>query len=108
MKKSRICRGKNGPLSEYETEWEAREGAGYTEQKYGTPMVPYQCDKCRKWHLSPKSRSTPGKECSNCGKNAYESEKGAQTRADILLKDRGVVLSVYKCPHGKGWHLTKS
>lgn len=40
-------------------------------------------------------------------KNLYETEASAQAEADTLFGHNRLKLSVYRCPHGCGWHLTK-
>jgi hypothetical protein len=40
-------------------------------------------------------------------KNLYDSETSAQAEADTLSKRYTLKLSVYRCPYGAGWHLTK-
>jgi predicted Zn-ribbon and HTH transcriptional regulator len=114
MAKSEKCFKKDGePLSEYYSEDEAREGALYVEQNYELHLIPYQCDKCGYWHLSPKERQTPSTKCEFCTdsngekKELYESEETARTRAEIIEKEREIELTVYPCPHQNGWHLTK-
>ena len=113
--KSPTCVGKisGQPLTEYDSEEEAREGADYANKKYRNNLTPYTCDQCGKWHLSPMSRQTPSKKCKICtgvdgrAKDSYQSRKDAQRRADILLKEQGAILQVYECEYGSGWHLTK-
>jgi len=39
-------------------------------------------------------------------KNLYDSETSAQAEADSLSGHK-FKLSVYRCPYGSGWHLTK-
>ena len=113
--KSATCLGKKSgkPLLEYDTEQEALEGAAYTRQRYSSRMVPYRCDTCGKWHLSPESRQTPSHKCSHCTgtdgkpKDSYQTEEDARRRAAILRREQGAVLRVYPCEHGSGWHLTR-
>jgi len=40
-------------------------------------------------------------------KNLYDSEISAQAEADTLSGQHTLKLSVYRCPYGAGWHLTK-
>ena len=108
MTKSTTCNGKEGPLTEYASEWEAQDAAKYIEFEYGKKMVEYRCKKCELWHLSLKSRHTPSEECPHCNKSLYRSEAEAQKRADILYDEQGVSLRIYECPHESGWHLTKN
>ena len=109
-KKSRTCKGAvSGEfLVEYQSEQEAEADAGYQSRVWGGDYVPYKCNKgCDKWHLSPKGRQTPSKRCVSCGKELYETEAAAKTRAAISKSERKVSLIVYKCPHNSGWHLTR-
>ncbi len=80
--------------------------ADHAERTYGNRMVPYHCDRCGQWHLCPAERHTPSTECHACSKRSYATEDGAERRAAILEKERGVYLRVYSCPYGDGWHLT--
>lgn len=113
--KSTTCFGtKSGkPLTEYDSEQEAQQGANHANKTYGQNLVPYSCDTCGLWHLALGNRQTPSKPCRHCTgtdgqfKEAYESQADAQKRANILHSEQGVVLSVYACEHGNGWHLTK-
>ena len=113
--KSATCIGKQSgkPLTEYDSEQEAQEGANYANQKYGNQLTPYACDRCGMWHLAPRNRQTPSEKCRHCSgadgkpKDAYQSRKDAQRRADILYNEQGAVLKVYECEYGQGWHLTK-
>jgi len=113
--KSPTCIGKKSgkPLIEYTSEEDALEGAEYSRERYGTRMVPYQCDTCGMWHLSPEGRQTPSSKCPICRgadgkpKDSYQTEDDAWKRARILRKEQGAVLRVYRCEHGHGWHLTR-
>jgi len=113
--KSPICRGrKTGrPLTEYDSEQEALEGAEYARRRYGNEMVPYRCETCGKWHLSPADRRTPSYPCPYCrgadgkSKESYLTEEDARRRARILRREQSARLRVYPCPHGQGWHLTR-
>jgi hypothetical protein len=106
--KSYTCVGRNGePLTEYHSEAEARAGASHASGRTGVKLIPYKCQKCDYWHLSPISRQTPSRPCTYCNKDLYETEGAAESRAKILLKEEGVRLKVYKCPTQNGWHLTK-
>lgn len=112
--KSRTCMGavSKTPLTEYASEAEAREGAAYALARHGRALVPYQCDRCRRWHLACADRQTPSSVCYDCvgrdgrPKARYESADAAERRADILRRESYLSLRVYPCPHG-GWHLTK-
>ena len=113
--KSTTCFGKqtNKPLTEYDSLEEAQEGAAYAKSTYRSDLIPYQCETCGLWHLSPKSRQTPSEKCPFCkgangqAKEAYHSRKDAQRRADILRKEQGVSLKVYPCDQSDKWHLTR-
>ncbi|MFT5368454.1 MAG: hypothetical protein ACI8V2_003420 [Candidatus Latescibacterota bacterium] len=113
--KSQTCFGTKSakPLTEYDSKQEAQEGADYANKTYQQNLVPYQCDTCGLWHLALGNRQTPSKPCHHCTgtdgrfKEAYLSKEDAQKRATILHQEQGVVLGVYACEHGNGWHLTK-
>jgi hypothetical protein len=115
-RKSKTCTGnKTGkPLTEYDTESEARETALYASAEYKRNLTPYLCQTCNKWHLSPANRQTPSKKCAFCAgsdgqsKDAYATEQDAKRRAAIIRKESGVSLRTYACQYGNGWHLTKS
>lgn len=113
--KSEVCFSKKTgkALSSYKDKEEAERSAKYIKMTYDSQLSPYECNICDKWHLSPKSRHTPSRQCYSCTdrkgkkKELYESEKDAQRRADILHEEQGVYLQTYECPHEHGWHLTK-
>ena len=75
-------------------------------EKYGEKMLPYHCQQCGDWHLSPAKRHTPQKNCDLCGKNAYETKSYAEKRAEIIEREQKQKLYIYECPFGNGWHLT--
>lgn len=114
--KSKTCFSKKTgkPLTEYMSRYEADEGADYANKTYGNSLSSYQCNVCGGWHLSPKVRQTPSIKCPECtdsngySKALYLTYESALNRASILYEERGVMLSVYECPHYEGWHLTKS
>lgn len=115
MKSETCFNQKTGsPLSVYNSEDSARSGAEYIKQAHGTDLVPYHCNRCDKWHLSPAARQTPSSTCHSCRdsggrrKESYRSHDDARRRADILQSEQGANLRVYQCPSGTGWHLTKS
>jgi len=101
-------------LSFFISQEEVLSSAKYAKKRYGHSLLPYLCEKCKMWHLSPKSRHTKSEECMYCTdregrlKQLYVSNHKAQKRADILFKSKGVLLKVYSCPHQNGFHLTKS
>ncbi|MBW1649624.1 MAG: hypothetical protein JRJ44_02895 [Deltaproteobacteria bacterium] len=106
--KSATCFSRTGePLTEYNFEQNAREGADYANIEYGNNLIPYRCHTCGLWHLSPKNRQTPSIECGICRKALYKTKKDAEKRAVILKKEEGERLRVYRCPYNDGWHLTK-
>jgi hypothetical protein len=41
-------------------------------------------------------------------KDIYETFQAALDTAQYIEEDRGLSLKTYKCPHGNGWHLTKT
>ena len=113
--KSETCIGKSSgkPLTEYDSEAEAVEGATHAQQRFGRQLIPYACDTCGMWHLSPANRQTPSTKCGHCTgsdgqpKDTYRNESEAQRRADILRREQGADLRVYACEFGGGWHLTR-
>jgi len=107
--KSATCFSRTGePLTEYDSKYEAQEGADYANIEYGNNLIPYKCHKCGLWHLSPEARQTPSIQCGICGKSLYKTKKDAEKRAAILRKELGARLRVYRCPCNDGWHLTKA
>ncbi len=91
--KSTTCMSKQGePLTEYEFAFQAEDAADYINTIYGNDLIPYDCTKCRYWHLTPKSRHTPSRTCDYCTsasgepKTLYETRKGADRRANILAE----------------------
>jgi hypothetical protein len=117
IRESNSCYGKvSGKiLKEYETERQAKEGAKYVLEKYGNEMLPYNCQDCRRWHLSPADRQTEHSSWScSCvdqngsPKDGYQSQEDATRRAEILRGETGRKLNVYRCPSIRTiWHLTK-
>ena len=112
--KSTTCNGSNGqPLTEYPSEATALEAASHVSKQHRLDLVPYRCSRCHHWHLSPRSRDTPSESCSFCTsssgepKASYRSKRDAARRAEIIRKERGSRLKVYRCPHDRGWHLTR-
>jgi len=101
------------PLLMFDSVREATEGAQRALLEFGTEQAPYQCTRCRKWHLAPKNRHTPSHTCRYCvgsdgkPKESYANEEDATRRAQIVERERGISLRVYLCDYG-GWHLTKS
>ena len=99
--KSETCVGKKSgkPVTEYDSQREAQEGADHANSTYGQDLVPYQCDRCSLWHLSPASRQTPSSQCGYCTgsdgkpKESYGSAEDAQRRAEILRQEQGVTFS---------------
>ncbi|MCS0048981.1 MULTISPECIES: hypothetical protein [Vibrio diabolicus subgroup] len=114
-RKSETCFSKKTgtPLTAFDNEIEAQQGADYANFQYGHDLAPYKCDKCGLWHLSPKDRHTPSKTCNYCTdrngrpKELYRSQKDAVTRAKIILQESGIYLNAYECHQYIGWHLTK-
>ena len=94
---SKTCFGKvnsGKSIKTYSTESEATETAEYALQHYDNELVPYKCDRCGYWHLSPKDRITV-KSNKPCGftdekgspKALYLSEKDAEKRAKIIFDE---------------------
>jgi len=108
--KSKICFGKNGePLTEYVSEYDAKQGAEHVKISYGQDLIskgkfpaacgeknkvipetiprclrrgvsfPYWCSCCGKWHLSPKNRRTPSRTCTFCKDSSGNSKELYET-----------------------------
>jgi len=112
--KSRTCFKKDGqPRSVYSSKVEATRAAIHEKEVHGVELVPYRCDDCGEYHLSPQDRFTPSRTCPHCvdrkgkHKELYESRDAARRRATIIYKTRGVKLGVYHCEYKLGYHLTK-
>lgn len=101
-------------MNAYDQKSEAAEHARYLRKERGSAMVPYECERCGFWHLSPVERQTSSTVCAVCTdrngvpKDLYRTKKDASRRAEINRNEKGVALNVYECPHQKGWHLTKA
>mmetsp|Transcript_6924 Transcript_6924/g.10953 ORF Transcript_6924/g.10953 Transcript_6924/m.10953 type:complete len:258 (+) Transcript_6924:294-1067(+) len=116
-RQSKSCYGKlSGKiLTEYDTESDAKAAASYVLERHGQSMVPYKCQDCRFFHLSPVDRQTEHSRAScSCvdeigsPKDGYHSKEDARRRGEILLRETGRKLNVYRCPEVKDcWHLTK-
>ena len=113
--KSESCFGRTGDsLNAYDRESEAAEHARYLKRERGSSMVPYRCERCDFWHLSPADRQTSSSVCGFCrdrngsSKDLYATKRDAERRAEINKSERGIDLAVYKCPHQPGWHLTRN
>jgi predicted RNA-binding Zn-ribbon protein involved in translation (DUF1610 family) len=113
--KSETCLGRvsGEPLTVYWSRSEAEDGAWHVRSKHGREMAAYQCDRCGGWHLAPADRQTTSRQSGCCHdrngrpKALYATESDARRRAEILAQERGTSLTVYRCPEGGGWHLTK-
>lgn len=96
------------PLSEYESYDNALESASYVDKN----LVPYQCEKCGRYHLKPKEfYYEKSKGVCSCRahdgslKLSYKTYEDAQKMVNIRA-NAGVTLNIYKCPEGNGYHLT--
>lgn len=77
-------------------------------------MEAYECGKCGLWHRRPiRDGAIPTDVlCMHCvgrdgmPKQSYATADDAMLAADFL-SSVGPDLSIYVCPHGRGWHLTK-
>jgi len=49
-------------------------------------------------------------QCRQCGqhKKLYQEQYEAREQKAFSFSDRGVVLKIYKCPQGSGYHLTSN
>lgn len=95
------------------TKNDAKKNAEYVKSAFNHDLEPYVCDRCGLWHNAPKNRITPSEVCYSCTdrngvpKDLYPTQAIAKKRAYLIGKDQGVMLKVYPCPSGKGFHLTK-
>ena len=110
---STSCYGtKSGkPLTEYLNEHDAKSGAAYVLERFGSSMFPYQCDKCGLWHLSPIDRNTS--HSSTCygkisGKplTQYDCYYKAMCAAAYVSEEHGKEMDPYQCEQCGLWHLS--
>lgn len=100
-------------LSVYDTKKEADESAKYSKKNFGTDLYSYKCEKCGKYHLAPKDSKISVKHdaCSCRDSNGkpkalYGSKKDAEKQMKKSEVEQHIKLRIYKCPDGKGYHLT--
>lgn len=113
--KSDTCFGKSGnPLSVFMTEAEAQKSADHERHERGMRLYPYQCERCGHWHLAPEESRVTFKEyaclCLDShgkSKRLYATREDAEKARTGSEAARGIALTVYECPEGGGWHLTK-
>ena len=110
--RSATCKGPNGQfLEEYHSQSAADLAADELQKRYGKELSPYQCRGCGYWHLTTV---TTRKQCYLCmdsslfHKDIYPSKEDAMNTGTWLKKEKKVQLYPYRCPHGSGWHLTKT
>ena len=109
VKKKVKCHGKE--INGFTTEEEANSSCEYMISQFKKDFYVYFCNDCKLYHISPKDRQTRSfkSECldsSGKPKQSYLTEKEAITRRDIILKEQGKKLFVYKCELGNYFHLT--
>lgn len=113
--KSKTCFSISGnPLSVYKTFSEAQESADYQLSHGEIQMSVYKCSVCGNFHLKP-SKFFCKKINSSCSctdhngkrKDTYETLSDAEKMVNIRAI-AGIKLYVYKCPQGKGFHLTSN
>jgi hypothetical protein len=81
------------------------------QQLYGKALTPYQCRACGYWHLTGAKTRRQCQFCTDSGlflKDVYATREEALGVIAHLKKQKRIQLYPYKCPHGSGWHLTKS
>ena len=103
------CHGKL--INGFTTEEEANSSCQYMKKEFKKDFYVYFCENCKMYHISPKDRQTKNfkSECldsSGKTKQSYLTEKDAITRRDIILKEQGKQLYVYKCDKCNYYHLT--
>lgn len=113
MAKACISKNTGKPLSAYETEKEAKESAKYSKKEFKLDLYPYLCENCGKYHLAPKASKISVKQnaCSCTDSNGkpkalYATKKDAEKQLANSEKEQKVKLYIFKCPEGKGFHLT--
>lgn len=101
------------PLSVYEAKKEADESAKYSKKNFKIDLYAYKCENCGKYHLAPKDSKISVKHdaCSCLDSNGkpkalYGSKKDAEKQMEKSSVEQHIKLRVYKCPDGKGYHLT--
>ena len=109
VKKKVKCHGKE--INGFTTEEEANSSCKYMINQFKKDFYVYFCNDCKMYHISPKDRQTRSfkSECldsSGKPKQSYLTEKEAITRRDIILKEQGKKLFVYKCEQCNYFHLT--
>ena len=109
VKKKVKCHGKE--INGFTTEEEANSSCKYMISQFKKDFYVYFCNDCKMYHISPKDRQTRSfkSECldsSGKPKQSYLTEKEAITRRDIILKEQGKKLFVYKCEQCNYFHLT--
>jgi len=89
--------------------FECGEAQEYLKERLGVDGY----NNCNRWDTLKMQGGFTPKKC-DCGvgedganKNIYDSAQEALLYADVTLKEEGIRLRVYKCPHGFGWHRTK-
>lgn len=110
--KSTTCRGSNNQfLEEYHTLAAAELAAKETKERYSRDVVATKCPTCGYWHLRMGTTRRQCMFCKDSGlflKDVYSTREEASKIAAWLWKEKKVKVQPYKCPHGSGWHLTKS
>lgn len=107
--KSSTCINKDGlPLSVYTSFGEIQNSAHCIDKA----MIPYLCKNCGKYHLTPQEfyceKVSPSCSCVDRNgqpKDTYKTKADALKMANIRSRT-GVLLHVYECPQGSGYHLT--
>ena len=109
VKKKVKCHGKE--VNGFTVEEEANSSCAYMISQFKKDFYVYFCKECKMFHISPKDRQTRSfkSECLDSRgrpKLSYLTEKEAITRKDIIFKEQGAVLFVYKCDICNYYHLT--
>ena len=109
VKKKVKCHGKE--INGFSDEEEAKSSCQYMQTQFKKEFYVYFCNDCKLYHISPKDRQTRSfkSECldsSGKPKQSYLTEKEAISRRDIILKEQGKKLFVYKCNQCNYFHLT--
>ena len=113
--KSETCFSKRTglPLTVYTTEAQAEASALYEKTMRGSMLYPYLCDKCGYYHLAPiESKLNVKRNACSCldsqgrHKALYLTREDAEKQRTKSEKEQHIVLKIYSCNEGKGFHLT--
>ncbi len=100
------------PLREFDRRGDAERAAKLDPLEWRN-MEAYRCPKCDRWHLRPQADSGPIPTDTTClmcrGRDGKPkvSHPTFDAALEAARSNGDVELTVYACPHGRGWHLTR-